>query len=121
MVYRSPLKCGILDNTHVHDTALCLIIHTTITVYVSAKLRIDNIHVSLMHLQISGSNILDGVGDAPIHYLVKGRGGEDPADTKNLLLKLLTYTDADIDLKDGNGRTALHTAAEVSREHNTII
>ena len=80
-----------------------------------------------MHLQIRGSlsslkdmaNILDGVGDAPIHYLVKGRGDLDGKVTKSLLLKLLTYTNADVDLKDSDGRTALHTAAEVSKiNHN---
>ena len=82
-----------------------------------------------MQLQLSGlsslkdeANILDSDGDAPIHYLAKCRGGvEDLEAAKTLVIKLLTYTNADVDLKNGSGRTALHIVAEVSTNVLTIM
>ena len=59
------------------------------------------------------ANARDSESDAAIHFLAKRKGRED-IDVKTLLLRLLMYSKADINLQDAGGRTALHSAAEVS-------
>ena len=75
---------------------------------------------SLATLEGDYYNALDDDLDAPIHYLVKRKGGQD-LNVKKLLFNLLTYTKADVDLKDGSGRTALHTAAEVGAYPSSLL
>ena len=55
-------------------------------------------------------------GDAPIHAIVK-RKCKRKADRKekvDFLVALLTHSDADVNLQNANGMTALHFTAEVS-------
>ena len=51
----------------------------------------------------------DESGDAPIHSIVRRRRKERP----ELLLILLTNSNADVDLKTRKRMTALHLAVEV--------
>ena len=46
---------------------------------------------------------------APIHSIVKKKRG----DRIDLMLALLTYSDADVNLKSADGMTALHLVAQV--------
>ena len=58
-------------------------------------------------------------GDAPIHAIVK-RKCKRKADCKekvDLLLALLTHSDADVNLQNANGMTALHFTAEVNNNN----
>ena len=62
------------------------------------------------------ANAVNAIGDAPIHAIVK-RKSKRKADRKEkveLLLALLTNSDADVNLQSANGMTALHLTAEVN-------
>ena len=62
------------------------------------------------------ANELDVNGDAPLHAIVK-RKCANKAERKEkleLLVSLLTYSDADVNLQVENDMTALHLAAEVT-------
>ena len=62
------------------------------------------------------ANAVNANGDAPIHAIVK-RKCKRKADRKekvDLLLALFIHGDADVNLQNANGMTALHFTAEVN-------
>ena len=69
---------------------------------------------SLVHqLQTPGvdANARNANGDAPVHAIVKRK--ERHQEKLNLLVALLTYSNADVSLWTVNKMTALHLAAQV--------
>ena len=62
------------------------------------------------------ANAVNAIGDAPIHAIVKSKSKRkaDRKEKVELLLALLTNSDADVDLQNGNRMTALHLTAEVN-------
>ena len=67
---------------------------------------------SLADFKDDSCDVRDDEFDAPIHFLVKRKGGPE-LDVVKTLFKLLSCTKADVDLKDAMGRTALHIVCEV--------
>ena len=58
------------------------------------------------------ANAVDDDGCAPIHAIVQKKFKSEEEKMK-LLVALLTYSDADVNLRMANGSTALHLAAQV--------